>query len=47
MERIEARPAVQEGLDVPEPSKMKEMLADPEKLKKVVEEAQAMMVPAK
>ncbi|KAK9831857.1 hypothetical protein WJX81_002485 [Elliptochloris bilobata] len=40
--RIEERPAVQKGLNVPEPNKFKEA-ADPEKEKKMVEEARKMM----
>ena len=41
--RIEERPAVQRGLDVPEPNKFKEP-ADPAKQQKMIEEARKMMV---
>ena len=47
MDAIAARPAVQEGLDVPEPNQMKEMMANPEKMQKAIDDAQAMMVNAK
>ncbi len=44
MDRIGARPAVQKGLDIPEPNKMKEMKDNPEAAKKAIEDAQKMMV---
>ena len=44
LDKVTERPAVKEGLDVPEPNQMKEMMADPEKMKKAIEDAQAMMV---
>ncbi len=43
LQRIEARPAVQRGLDVPEPNKFKDT-QDPEKAQKMIEEARKMMV---
>lgn len=47
MHKIGERPAVLEGLDVPEPNMMKEMMSNPEKMQQIIEEAQAMMVKAK
>ncbi|KAK9810507.1 hypothetical protein WJX72_011963 [[Myrmecia] bisecta] len=43
LERIEARPAVQRGLDVPEPNLIKQARQDPELAKRMVEEAKAKM----
>lgn len=45
--RVEARPAVQRGLDVPEPNRTKEFLADPGKAAAAVEEVRKMSVSAK
>ena len=45
--RIEARPAVQRGLDVPEPNRTKEFLADPGKAAAAVEDVRKMSVSAK
>jgi glutathione S-transferase len=44
VDRINARPAVQRGLAVPEKSKMQEALKDPELMQKMVESASKMMV---
>lgn len=44
MDKIAERPAVKEGLDVPEPNMMKEIMGDPEKMQKLIDESQAMMV---
>ena len=46
-DKLMERPAVKVGLDVPEPNKLVLALADPERMKKAVEEAQAMMVSTK
>ena len=46
MDRIAERPAVKEGLDVPEPNSMKEMMKDPKKMQEAIDNAQAMMVKA-
>ena len=46
-DRILERPAVKEGLDVPEPNAMMAALADPEKMKASIAAAQAMMVSTK
>eukprot|EP01023_Acetabularia_acetabulum_P004151 TRINITY_DN1173_c0_g2_i2.p1 TRINITY_DN1173_c0_g2~~TRINITY_DN1173_c0_g2_i2.p1 ORF type:complete len:298 (+),score=36.09 TRINITY_DN1173_c0_g2_i2:2-895(+) len=43
MEKILARPAVQRGMDVPEKNTFLEMIQDPEKIKKAIQDAQAMM----
>lgn len=45
--RISQRPAVQKGMDVPEPSKLKEALNNPELAEKMIQEARGMMVSAK
>ena len=45
--RIEARPAVQRGLDVPEPNRTKDFLSDPGKAAAAVEEVRKMSVSAK
>jgi hypothetical protein len=47
MEKIAARPAVKEGMDVPEPNALKELMNDPEKMKQFIADAQAMMVKMK
>ncbi|KAK9810081.1 hypothetical protein WJX72_004467 [[Myrmecia] bisecta] len=44
LEKIEKRPAVQCGLDVPEPNMVKKAKEDPEFAKQKIQEAQAMMV---
>lgn len=44
MKRIEERPAVQRGLNVPDKNPVKEMMQDPSKQQKKIEEAQKMMV---
>lgn len=46
-DKILERPAVREGLDVPEPNRMMLALKDPEIMKELVEDAQAMMVSTK
>ena len=46
-DRIMERPAVQQGLDVPEPNRMMLALKDPEIMKELVQGAQAMMVSTK
>ena len=46
-ERVGARPAVKEGLDVPEPNQMMEMVNDPEKMQAAIKDAQKMMVSTK
>jgi glutathione S-transferase len=47
MHKIAKRPAVKEGLDIPEPNMMKEVLENPEKMKQMIADAQAMMVRTK
>lgn len=42
-----ARQAVKDGMDVPNPNPLKEVMGDPEKMKKVIAEAQNMMVSTK
>lgn len=44
MKRIEERPAVKKGLDVPDTNPVKEMMQDPKKQQQKIEEAQKMMV---
>ena len=44
VERVQGRPAVQRGLDVPEPSKIVEATKDPELAKKMIEDAQKMQI---
>ena len=44
MKRIEERPAVKKGLDVPDKNPVKEMMQDPKKQQQKIEEAQKMMV---
>eukprot|EP00127_Corallochytrium_limacisporum_P006886 Clim_evm1s237 gene=Clim_evmTU1s237 len=44
IDRCRKRESVRRGLDVPEPNKMLEALADPEHMKKIKEEAAKMMV---
>ncbi len=44
LDRIYERPAVQKGLDVPEPNKLKALLADPKLAEEAIEEARKMMV---
>jgi len=44
VERIQGRPAVQRGLDVPEPSKIVEATKNPELAKKMIEDAQKMQI---
>eukprot|EP00884_Botryococcus_braunii_P007604 jgi/Botrbrau1/16845/Bobra.150_2s0067.1 len=45
--RISKRPAVQKGMDVPEPSKLKDALNNPELAKQMIEEARKMMISTK
>jgi hypothetical protein len=47
VDKIMARDAMMEGLNVPEPFTLLEALKDPAKLKQMAEEAQAMMVSGK
>ncbi|GMH43659.1 hypothetical protein BSKO_11581 [Bryopsis sp. KO-2023] len=47
VDRISERKAVNTGMDVPEPSRLKEVMKDPAKLQKSIEEAQNMMVSTK
>ncbi len=42
LKRIEERPAVQRGLDIPEENIHKQIARDPDKQKELVEEAQKM-----
>ena len=44
MKRIEQRPAVQKGLDIPDTNPVKGMMQDPEKQQKAIADAQKMMV---
>ena len=46
-DKLMERPAVTDGLNVPEPNQMILALQDPERMRKAVEEAQAMMVSTK
>ena len=46
-ERMQARQAVVDGMDVPNPNPLKEALADPEKMKQAIAAAQNMMVSSK
>jgi len=47
LKRIESRPAVQKGLNVPDENKIMKAIHDPELMKQMVEEAQGMMVSTK
>lgn len=42
LKRIEGRPAVQRGLDIPEENNHKQIARDPDKQKELIEEAQKM-----
>lgn len=44
LKRIEERPAVKKGLDVPDKNPLKEMMQDPKKQQEAIEKAQKMMV---
>lgn len=44
IDAIAARPAVKEGLDLPEPSAMKDKMLDPEGVQEMIKGAQAAMV---
>ena len=44
MKRIEERPAVQKGLDVPEENIKKQLARDPQKKEQMIESARKMMV---
>ena len=44
LKRIEERPGVKKGLDVPDKNPLKEMMQDPQKQKEATEKAQKMMV---
>ena len=44
MQRIEQRPAVQKGLDIPEENIHKQIARDPKKKQELIEEARKMMV---
>lgn len=44
LKRIEERPAVKKGLDVPDTNPLKEMMQDPKKQQQAIENAQKMMV---
>eukprot|EP01025_Chloroclados_australasicus_P021352 TRINITY_DN2244_c0_g1_i1.p1 TRINITY_DN2244_c0_g1~~TRINITY_DN2244_c0_g1_i1.p1 ORF type:complete len:287 (-),score=13.83 TRINITY_DN2244_c0_g1_i1:245-1105(-) len=43
MEKILERPAVKKGMDVPEKNTLLEMINDPERVRKAIQDAQAMM----
>jgi hypothetical protein len=47
MKRIEERPAVLEGLDVPAKNTLKEALNDPKAMEAIIKDAQGMMVSTK
>ena len=47
MQRIESRPAVQKGLDIPEENIHKQIAKDPKKKQELIEEAKKMMVSLK
>jgi Glutathione S-transferase, C-terminal domain len=47
VDKILARDAIVEGLNVPEPNPMVDAMKDPAKLKKMLEDTQAMMVSSK
>lgn len=44
LKRIEARPAVQKGLDIPEENIKKQLARDPKKKEEMIESAKKMMV---
>ena len=44
MKRIEERPAVQKGLDIPEENVKKQMARDPKKKEEMIESAKKMMI---
>ena len=44
MKRIEERPAVQKGLDIPEENVKKQMARDPKKKEELIEGAKKMMI---
>ena len=45
MKRIEERPAVQKGLDVPEENMKKQLARDPQKREQMMETAKKMILP--
>lgn len=47
LEKIGERPAVMEGVDIPEPNMIKKAIEDPELMKKLVADAQSMMASTK
>ena len=44
MKRIEQRPAVQKGLDVPSKNPIKELMQDPQKQQKAIDDAKSSMI---